>query len=276
MTARLTAPADTGTLEVPGACLHYEIRGHGPLLMLVGAPMKAAAFAPLADLLAPDHTVLITDPRGIGHSTVSDREQDSTPELRAQDLSRLLTHIAGGPASVFGSSGGAVSALALVQAHPEQLDTVIAHEPPLIELLENHGEARASTDDYVDTYLGGDVVGAWRKFFACADIDMPDEAIHAMFGTDRDPHVVADEHFWFAHELRPSSYWQPDLKALTRTSTRIVVGVGEDSTGQECDRTSRALAARLGSVVTRFPGDHIGFTHDPDTFAARLREVLHG
>ena len=71
----------SGSLEIPGAHLHYEVRGHGPLLVLVGSPMDATAFAPAADLLAPDHTVVTIDPPGINRSTVDDGDRDSTPEL---------------------------------------------------------------------------------------------------------------------------------------------------------------------------------------------------
>jgi pimeloyl-ACP methyl ester carboxylesterase len=270
----VTGSTNAHVLEVPGARLYYEIRGTGPVLVLVGAPMNASSFGPLADRLAGEHTVLTTDPRGINRSTVSDGEQDSTPEMRADDLARLLGHLEAGPATVFGSSGGAVSALALAQAHPELVDTVIAHEPPLIALLDDYDDLRARTEDYTSTYLAGDTLGAWRKFFASANINLPDEAIEAMFGGERDPQTVDDERFWFEHELRPSTYWQPDLAALARNPIRIVVGVGEDSTGQECDRTSRALATRLGTDVALFPGDHIAFVHAPDAFAARLRELL--
>src|SRR3954468_7312149 len=98
--------ASTDTLDVPGARLHYEVRGSGPLVVLVGAPMDAIAFAPLADQLATDYTVLTTDPRGINRSSVADRDQDSTPQLRAADLAHLITHLDAGPAAVFGSSGG--------------------------------------------------------------------------------------------------------------------------------------------------------------------------
>ncbi|HYH31982.1 MAG TPA: alpha/beta hydrolase [Pseudonocardia sp.] len=125
----MTVPTTAATLEVPDGRLHHEVRGRGPLVVLVGAPMDARSFAPLADLLAADHTVLTTDPRGIHRSTLRDTDTDSTPEMRADDLSRLLAHLDAGPATVLGSSGGAVSALALAQAHPEQLRTVIAHEP---------------------------------------------------------------------------------------------------------------------------------------------------
>ncbi|MFF0448975.1 alpha/beta fold hydrolase [Streptomyces sp. NPDC004609] len=269
-----TVPVDTRTLEVPGARLHYEVRGAGPLVVLVGAPMDAVAFAPLADLLAADHTVLTTDPRGINRSSVDDPDGDSTPAMRADDLSRLIAHLDAGPAVVLGSSGGAVSALALVEAHPEQVRTVIAHEPPLDELLDDREQVRAQTDDLIATYLAGDVLGAWRMFFAQAGIELPDGAVEHMFGGERDPQVVADERFWFAHEMRATVRWVPDVSALRSAPTRVVVGIGEDSAGQSCDRTSRALAAELGIEPTLFPGDHTGFADGPEKFAVRLREVL--
>ncbi|MEJ3656054.1 alpha/beta hydrolase [Actinomycetes bacterium KLBMP 9759] len=266
----------TATLQVPDATLHYELRGDGPLLALVGAPMDARSFAPIADLLAADYTVLTADPRGINRSTLNDPEQDSTAELRADDLSRLIAHVEAGPAIVFGSSGGAVTALALVQAHPEQVRTLIAHEPPLVELLEDRDAIRASHEDYIATYLAGDVVGAWKKFFAAANIDLPDEMVESMFGGERDPQTVADERFWFAHEMRHSDLWQPDLDALRAVPTRIIIGVGVDSTGEACDRTSAALAEELGIERTTFPGGHTGFADDAMGFAPRLLEVLRG
>ncbi|MGP4003514.1 alpha/beta fold hydrolase [Streptomyces sp. 8N706] len=262
------------TLEVSGARLHYEVRGQGPLVVLCGAPMDAAAFAPLAGLLAADHTVLTTDPRGINRSRLDDPGQDSTPQLRADDLSRLITHLDAGPAVVLGSSGGAVSALALAEAQPEQVHTVIAHEPPLDELLEDRDQLHAETEELIATYLAGDVMGAWKKFFAQADIALPEPVIEQMFGGERDPQQVADERRWFAHEMRATTHWQPDITALGSTTGRIVVGIGADSAGQLCDRTSRSLAAALNIEPTIFPGGHTGFVEDPDAFATRLREVL--
>ena len=40
------------SLDVPGARLYYEVQGSGPALMLVGHPMGASGFAPIAPLLA--------------------------------------------------------------------------------------------------------------------------------------------------------------------------------------------------------------------------------
>lgn len=271
-----TVPPATraSALEVSGASLHHEVRGAGPLIVLVGAPMGAAAFAALADVLASDHTVLTCDPRGSGRSRITGQEADSPPELRARDLAALVDHVDAGPATVLGSSGGAVTALALVQSRPDQVSRVVAHEPPLVELLPDREALHTGTQAYCTAYLAGDVVGAWTAFFDQANIAVPPEVVQEMFGGRRDPRDVADERFWFAHELRPTTRWCPDLPALRASSATISVGIGAGSTGQICDLTSRALAEALGVEPLIFPGDHTGFVDDPEAFADRLREVL--
>jgi pimeloyl-ACP methyl ester carboxylesterase len=228
----------------------------------------------VADLLAPSHTVLTTDPRGINRSRLHDPDQDSTPQMRADDLRRLLIHLDAGPAAALGSSGGAVSVLALAQAHLDLVHTVIAHEPPLSELLDDRERLRAETEDMIATYLSGDRRGAWRKFLATANIHLPEEMFEAMFGAERRPQEAADERYQFAHMLRATTRWEPDIAVLRSVPTRVVVGIGERSGGELCDRTSRALAAALGAPPAMFPGGHIGFLDDPNAFAARLREVL--
>ncbi|WP_225729987.1 MULTISPECIES: alpha/beta fold hydrolase [unclassified Nocardia] len=264
------------TLTVPGASLRYEVRGAGTPIALVGAPMAAAAFAPLADLLATDHTVLTTDPRGHAGSVLYDPDQDSTPELRADDLARLLTELGAGPAVVFGSSGGAVTALALSQARPDLVHTVIAHEPPIVELLDDRVELRSRTEEMIATHRSGDTLGAWRQFMANANIPMPEPVLRELFGGDRDLTQLASEAYWFAHEMRATTAWAPDLDALRTGSVRIIAAIGEQSAGQLCDRSTRALAAALGIEPTIFPGDHTGFVSDPVEFGDRLREVLAG
>ncbi len=261
-------------LAVPGAELYYESRGSGPLLVLIGAPMTSDSFVPLADALAGGRTILTTDPRGIGRSSVEDRDADSTPELRASDLAALVEHVGGGAADVFGSSGGAVTALALAQSRPDLVGTVISHEPPLNELLPDREELRASTQRMCERYLSGDVVGAWKMFMDSAGIPVPPEMLEQMFGGERDPQDVADERFWFAHELRPSTWWEPDVEKLRQLDDRLFVGIGADSTGQECDRTSRALCELLELTPVIFPGDHTGFVDHPEDFAAQLTRSL--
>ncbi|MFD3745504.1 alpha/beta fold hydrolase [Nocardia sp. NPDC058633] len=264
----------TGILVVPDARLYYEVRGAGPLLVLVGAPMNAAAFAGAAEQLATTNTVLTTDPRGHFASPLNNPDQDSTALARADDLAQLITHLDAGPAVVFGSSGGAVTALALAQTNPDLVTTAVAHEPPLRELLPDADAQRALTEDIIATYAAADVIGAWRKFFAQARISLPDPMLDQIFGGDRDPQQVASERYWFAHELRATTSWVPDPPLLRSVPTRVIVGIGAESAGQFCDHTARELASALGVDPVLFPGDHTGFVHDPVGFTARLREVL--
>jgi pimeloyl-ACP methyl ester carboxylesterase len=262
------------TLDVPGARLYYEVRGRGPLVVLVGAPMDAGPFGPLADLLAGDYTVLTTDPRGINRSPVDDPGQDSTPEMRADDLSRLVTCVDAGPAVVLGSSGGAVSALALVQAHPELVRGVIAHEPPLLELLPDAAELHAGNEVVIARWLAGDYAGSWRAFLENANIQLPEGVFEMVFGGEPGAQALADTTYQNTRMLRPTTRFVPDVAVLRSSGARIVVGIGEASAGQVCDRTSRALASALGIEPTMFPGGHTGFAEDPSGFAVRLRSVL--
>ncbi|WP_017623491.1 alpha/beta fold hydrolase [Nocardiopsis chromatogenes] len=268
----------TGKLKAPGAELYYEVRGQGPLVALVGSPMNAEPFAALADLLADGYTVLTADPRGIRHSVLEDPEEPTTVETRADDLARLLEHVGSGPAAVFGSSGGAITALALAQSRPELVGTVVPHEPPLDELLDEREEHRAATERMIETYRSGDVLGAWSMFMDSANIQLPEGALEQMFGGERDPQDVADERRFFLYDLPATTGWLPDTEALRSGGVNVVPGIGEASAGELCDRTTRALAELLGTEPVLFPGGHTGFTadEDPKAFAARLRPVIDG
>src|ERR1700712_2643280 len=192
-----TLPVTTGTLRAPGAQLYYEVRGTGQLLVLIGNPMDANPFTSVAELLATYHTVVTSDPRGINRSPADDPTQDVAAEVRAEDLSSLLAHLGTGPAAVFGSSGGAVSALALAVAHPDQVHTVVAHEPPLHQVLADRDQHEAAVDDMIATYQRGDIGGAWGRFLADANIVMTAGDTGPALPPTPDPQATADEKFFF-------------------------------------------------------------------------------
>src|SRR6185312_9102597 len=130
----------THTLQTDGAAITYDL--HGPLptvdgrppLLMIGQPMDASGFGTLASLF-PDRTVVTYDPRGLGRSTRTDGRVDNTPTVQASDVHALIEALGAGPVEMFASSGGAVTALALVAAYPDDVITLVAHEPPLIPVL---------------------------------------------------------------------------------------------------------------------------------------------
>lgn len=262
----------THTVEVPGARLHYEVRGTGPLLLLLGAPMAAAEFAPLAHALAGDHTVVTADPRGVARSSVDDPTENSIPERRADDVAAILDDLGAASADVFGSSGGAVTGLSLVARHPDRVRTLVAHEPPLLELLPDAAEQRAATDDIIATFNSDGMFAAWGKFMANAGFDLSPGAPAEMPAPSEQE--LRDAAHFFNHELRATTRYLPDVTALM--NGQVVLGLGEESGRLLTKRTTMALADLLGVRPVRFPGDHGGFMDVPGAFADALRGVLRG
>jgi pimeloyl-ACP methyl ester carboxylesterase len=149
----MTEPT-THTLDAPGAVLTYDVRrtdSTAPVLLLIGSPMGAGGFGTLASHF-PDRTVVTYDPRGVERSTKADPASQSTPEQHADDLHRIITELGAGPVDLFASSGGAVNALALVARHPEDVRTLVAHEPPLAAILPDREGAMAVTRAIGETY----------------------------------------------------------------------------------------------------------------------------
>ncbi|MEU1348287.1 alpha/beta hydrolase [Streptomyces sp. NPDC005786] len=270
----------THTIGVPGGILYYELRGTGPVLVVTGSPMDAPAFAPLADALRDTYTVVTHDPRGVSRSTLDDIEQDSTPELRADDLVAILDDLGARSADVFGSSGGAVTGLALVARHPARVRTLVAHEPPLLELLPDAAEQRAGVDDLVETFHREGPGAAWAKFMARAGFDTgdgdggdPGDAQEPDRGEPSARDLAGAARF-FGHELRGTTRYVPDTAALTAGPARVVAGIGAASGDLLTSRTTTALAGLLGTPAVEFPGDHGGFMVQPAEFAEVLRRTL--
>lgn len=243
--------------------------------MLVGHPMDSSGFAAMAPLLAGDHTVVTYDPRGFGRSTIDDRDQDAEPEVLADDVRRVLEAVGGGPAHVFGSSGGAVTGLALVARHPDHVRTLVAHEPPVALLLPDAAEARAGIQELYDTYRTAGIGAAWQRFFAFTGLQLPPQG-GGDAGAAPPPteEMVATSERFFGHGLLPITLYEPDVAALQAAPGRVVVAGGTTSRGEFAQRTAAALAERLATPLVDFPGGHDGFASDAEGFVAVLRRTL--
>ena len=150
----MTQPS-THTLDVPGVVLTYDVReaatSERPVLFLIGSPMAAAGFATLASSFE-DRTVVTYDPRGSERSARTDPASELSPGVHADDLHRLIEALEAGPVDLFASSGGAVNALVLVARSPEQVRTLVAHEPPLASQLPDRDAAQAAARAIHETY----------------------------------------------------------------------------------------------------------------------------
>ena len=283
----------THTLEVPGVALTYDVRdpetdSGAPPLLMIGSPMDARGFVTLAGHFT-DRTVVTYDPRGVSRSERTDDATKSTPDQHADDLHRIIAALDAGPVDIFASSGGAVNALALVSRHPDQVGTLVAHEPPTIAVLPDREQASAAVENIGETYQREGMGAGMGKFIALTSMPGP---IPADFADQPAPDSAA---FGFpphddngdrndallSQNLISCTHFEPDFGALSAASTRVVVGVGAESEGQMAHRGGLGVAERLGTEPVTFPSNHGGFlggefgaTGDPDGFAATLREVL--
>ena len=284
--ATMTEPK-TYTLETPGALLHYDVRDNGgaghPVLLLIGAPMGASGFEALAEQFA-DRTVVTYDPRGTERSQRTDGEPPgSTPDEHAEDLRRLIQALDARAADVFGSSGGAVNALALVARDPRLIGTLVAHEPPTAQQLPDRESVLAACADIRETYQRSGFGPSMAKFLALASRPgpippgfpgqhAPDPAAFGLpaqdDGSRGDPLLGLHMTACVGHQY--------DFDALRAAPTRILLGVGTQSGQMLAGRAGVAVAESLGTAPVTFPGGHDGFLSDPGAFATILRTVLDG
>jgi pimeloyl-ACP methyl ester carboxylesterase len=284
---------ETHTLDAPGAVLHYDVRSNDadtqPALLLIGSPMGATGFGTLAGHFT-DRTVVTYDPRGAGRSKRTDGALRTETEEQADDLHRLILALGAGPVDIFGSSGGAVNGLALVARHPEQVHTLVAHEPPSAQVLPDREPVLAACEGIHETYQREGFGPAMARFIALvsyagpipadfADQPGPDPA---GFGLPAEDNGSRDDPL-LGLNMPSTPGYEHDFDALRAAPTRIVVGVGAQSATMLAGRAGIGVAERLGTAPVTFPGGHDGFVGgeyggmgEPDAFAATLREVLAG
>ena len=283
----------THTLETAEADIVYDVRGPLPTadgrppLFMIAQPMDATGFATLASYF-PDRTVVTYDPRGLGRSVRKDGRVENTPTLQAADVHAVIEALGIGPVEMFASSGGAVTALALVTAHPDDLTTLVAHEPPIIPVLpdaEAAERARAGFRDIYEAKGAGAGMAAfiamtsWRGEFTDEYFSQP-APDPAQFGMPTEDDGRRDDPLLSDRSWAITGY-RPDVDALAAAPTRIVIAVGEESLGTFTGRAAVATAELLGQQPAVFPSHHGGFmggeygyAGQPEAFARKLREVL--
>ena len=267
--------AQVADLPVPGASLHYKVRGSGPLLLLLqGGDGDADGTEALAGQLAGDYTVLSYDRRGLSRSPVSDPAAAIDVATHSEDASRLLAAVTSDPALVLGTSLGAMLGLDLISRHPGQVRLLVAHEPPATGLLPESERCQATRDqeEVEELYRREGIAAAMRKFVAVAGIRFDDREPDASIPQPRQERI-ANLEFFLTHDAPAVRRYRLDLAALHESAARIVpaAGAGTQAFPRHC---AQALADELGRPLAEFPGGHSGFMLRPRAFAARLHEIL--
>jgi acetyltransferase/esterase len=263
----------TSSLKVPGARLYYETHGSGPvMLMIPGASGTADSFKGVTEHLVPHYTVVTYDRRGFSRSQL-DGPQDYEHRLEtdADDVRRLIEHLSNEPATVFGSSSGAVVALKVLIHHPSVVRTLVPHEPPAMRLLADGKKWIDFFFGVYDLYRQSGIEPALKKFReqAFAESDR-----QAMARAPKNEYTLANATYWFEHELRQYPAVDLDLDALKAHADRIVLTAGRESRGYPTYEVNVELSKKLGRELIELPGGHVGFLTQPAEFAREFLQVL--
>jgi pimeloyl-ACP methyl ester carboxylesterase len=272
--------------------LTYDVHGdlatataERPPLFVFGSPMDAVGFGTLAGLIA-DRPVVTYDPRGSGRNPTG--TSDLTPEQHADDLHRVVDALGAGPVDAFGSSGGAVNALAFAAAHPDDVRRVVAHEPPLADPLPDRDAVLAALDDIKQTYAAAGEGPAMARFIGLVmqDGELSDDYVDqpapdpASFGMPTEDDGARTNPL--IRNMPACNEYRVDVPALTALGDRVVVAVGATSGEEMAARGGRAVAGLLGQRAVELPGGHAGFSGgeygqpagEPEAFAAALLRLL--
>jgi pimeloyl-ACP methyl ester carboxylesterase len=134
------------------------------------------------------------------------------------------------PAYVFGNSSGAIIGLELGARHPGQVRTLVAHEPPLFELLPDRDRFRVVVRNVEEAFVEKGAEAAGQILTARLPMSggrQENGGKERIPGGEEAPRVEPDKElmemmarleknmeFFLGYEVRPFATYSPDLAAL--------------------------------------------------------------
>jgi pimeloyl-ACP methyl ester carboxylesterase len=287
----------TGIVKADGAELYFERRGDGPpLLLIAGGGGDCGAYWPLANVLASDYTALTYDRRGNSRSPLHHAPAEIGMAEQSADAVAVLQACGFGSGLIFGNSGGATVALDVAAFHPEAVDAVVAHEPPLPRVLPDADAYLVPYDEIARVLDAEGWRAAFRLFQEWVAHVPPDELPTTMTvlleparilppgpHLDLMQRLSRNWEYMTRFEIQPFIHYLPDLDRIAANATRVALAAGQDTIalarrdGLRHDpfhRPCLVMAERLGAEFCEFPGGHQAPAELPVPFAAALRGLL--
>ncbi|MGI5239131.1 alpha/beta fold hydrolase [Dactylosporangium sp. CA-139066] len=256
--------------------MYVSKQGDGPRLLVIVQPGDGDADGSAAlvrELVAGGgYTVLTYDRRGLSRSPAGD--DPVTIESHTDDLALLLATHAKSPVDVLGLSIGALIGLDLAARYPGLVRTLVAHEPPLTQVLADPAPFVARQEAVEAAFRDGGVPAAMAQFLALTGLDPADREPDADIPRPG-PQRQANLTFFLTHDAPAARRFRLYLDPLLAgPPPRVIPAVGRSSRGRPHAEPVLALARRLGREPAEFEGGHSAHVFRPKAFAARLRELL--
>jgi pimeloyl-ACP methyl ester carboxylesterase len=263
-------------IEVPGATLFYKVRGTGPVVLIVqGGAADADGSDALAARLESDFTVVSYDRRGLSRSVLKRGAPPSDVSRHAEDVSVVLKRFTSEPAFIFGVSIGALIGLDLVTTHSDQIRLLVAHEPPLKQLLppELFAKALHEQEEIELAFRDEGVRAAMMKFLQLSGVDFGDREADAPT-PELSPFMTDNLQFFLANDAPAVRRYRIDVSLLDGVKSKVIPAAGETSTANWPNCCAVRLAEELRVDLALFPGGHNAYGSRPRGVAEELRKLI--
>jgi pimeloyl-ACP methyl ester carboxylesterase len=260
-------------LAVPGAQLNYRTTGDGPPLVLVhGSATDLTTWDSVVDDLAAEHRVIAYDRRGYGessHKPVRDHR------VHAHDLTAVLEHVAGQPATVVGWSSGGNIALATAVDHPELFSSLAIVEAPFHGMRHADRHVLATALRLKLTQLRGNRLEAAEVFYRFGSAlrsggnsyDLAPDEIRSNLQANAEP-VLAE---WDPHPFGVM-HEHVRVRAVCAIPVPITWILGDESSPWMAGLQARLARRRPDIATIRIPGaGHLAHLDRPADFVAAVR-----
>ncbi|MGX1366563.1 pimeloyl-ACP methyl ester carboxylesterase [Streptomyces canus] len=254
---------------------HYDVTGHGPVLLIVpGGAGHPMGLGPVTDALSAHFTVVTYDPLGLAHGRLGEPVADQRVQDWSDGARRVLDEMLGEGESayVFGTSAGAVAALDLLARHGERLRHVVVHEPPCVGVLPDGARQQAAFQNVCAVYRAKGLAAAGALMTAVLEERDAGELPEGQ-PLSREEELTTPMALSLAHVLEPFTAYVPEAGP---SQARLTVAAGTDSRGQLLYRTAEFLSKAQQADFVEFPGGHIGILQHSSAYADLLTRKFLG
>ncbi|MFK4221649.1 alpha/beta fold hydrolase [Streptomyces sp. NPDC019890] len=265
------------TIDVGGATLYYEQRGHGPpVLCISGITGDAELWTRMAEELADEFTMVSYDRRGNSRSPRPENWISTSLDEQADDAAGLLRGLDLAPAVVFGASGGGVILTNLVLRHPEVVRGAIIHEPPFVSVSSDpDAVGRQLSLLFEEGMARSGLMGAMEALVRWA---WGDDGLAAVEPEVRE-RLMSNGEVFFGLELGAFIEYLPTPDELAGVQVPRIVAAGAENRAPTAAyhhgyEESQWLAAQMHTELAELPGGHAPNLTHPAVLAEALRPLL--
>jgi pimeloyl-ACP methyl ester carboxylesterase len=227
------------------------------VLIIRGGAADADGSNTLATHLESDFTILSFDRRGLSRSVP---KTDATPlgvNRNSRDASIVLAEVTSEPAFVFSVSIVALIGLDLVTTHPIQIRMLVAHEPPLKQLLPpDELDNGLHEQEEVKVAFGNEGVrAAMMKSLQHSGVNFGDREADVP-APQLSPYMADNLQFFLSNDAPVVRQYQIDPSLLEEERSKVIPSAGETSTANWPNRCAARLADQLRVDLVHFPEGH--------------------